>query len=462
MAAEASTMPGEASKMLFASFDLTDFDNKAGASAFVKRCNKIGQVAHVALVGRRFSSKNCPAFKTDDGLLELETIVGGMKTSTLIPPQEIVQYLMQDETDSDSWDPDDEERLLGLYAAQLRWILNNLGLVEGEHYVLYCGGFASIAGLSRHAHCQDFAKLLGGINIQDPDVNFKDSWASGPLVSSPDEMNAFKKFWHNLPLEDRGSYFKKIAEAPPANERHLAPMDEFFKLHVQQSKPSIEVYSGGPLQSKPSIEVYSGGPLTTLANFPPEVSEHVKLIVAMSGAWNGSLNLLGTCFNNAVDIEATKVVLGGKFSKAIIVNVPTETCKAGVTFTPTTARLAELLKDATPQKGVEILTKLHEQWTAIQHGKCAPLFDCVPLLPLKVLHENCGIVEVTVIFGKNQKGLGTMFENIGMTFEVVQPGALELQPGALELLPGKIYATLPTVGPDMQEAFEKDLSATFQ
>jgi len=167
------------------------------------------------------------------------------------------------------------------------------------------------------------------------------------------------------------------------------------------------------------------------------------------------------CFNNGSDFEATKLALSGMFPNSINILIPTETCKAGSTFTPTSEELIELWKDVPNQEAVQFLVRMHMQWTALQRGVHAPLFDVVPLISLEDLHTHAGIVKVDVIYCDNPKpqAIGTIFEKMGMNLEPVLEDKITMK---TPLTRGKIYAVNKGVKATMNNVFREFLTKTFE
>jgi hypothetical protein len=143
--------------------------------------------------------------------------------------------------------------------------------------------------------------------------------------------------------------------------------------------------------------------------------DRVVYVCAMSGAWDGAKNLLGCCFNNAVDYAATEACCApGFFPRGRFVMVPTETCKMGP-FTLTREHVASAAAHEDRRALQAVLRDDIGQWTDLKRGETQALFDAVPVLPLHDLATHVGLVEAQVVFGKNRFAKGTRYEDLGVS-----------------------------------------------
>lgn len=417
--------------------DITDVDNLAAAIKACIDARKQGFTVHIFIIGRQVSSTSSPTFM-EKGSFPLDDGHGNV---TYTPPKELVKYIKQ--TADDVFNQEEAEMLIKLYAFQMRTALTNAGFKEDVDFKLYHGGIARYAGLSGHIHCLDFAKNLGGLETTLgvlPD-NFKELCAlTQGKLSTPEEMNSFKYWWRSLSPEQRTSAFISITTAPPETLCELNSPQEFYDMCDEDPSKGIRIYCGGPM--------------TSIAKIPRHIAKRVVEIIAMGGAWHGRLNLLGTCFNNAVDMEATQHVLSsGDYSDTVIILVTTETCKSGA-FVIDVPEL-EMMRNDEYTHG---LIASHEVWKSLQRGEVMPWFDWVIFIEKHILSELFGIFPVNVKFAKNPDS--SAFLGNEMTFETLGGPISCDQP----LAPG-IYAvggTLPDDKKDMAKAeFFKSIEECF-
>jgi hypothetical protein len=376
---------------------------------------------HVVLNGRRFSSKFSPMIQNPvTKLFELEILDDPAAPQIVsIEGRDLGKYIKQADWESRLWNPVEEQLLLGLSAAQLRAFLAHAGVYQHE-FDIYDGAVAAISGLSSHVHALDFKFL------KDPTcVTFEPTPAS--------ELSAFNEQWRAMSQDARSDMFTMLATAPSAEMRSMSRFFEFER--------------GCDLDPTASIVAYIGGPLTAMSisfSTRPDLARRVSFVCAMSGAWEGTKNLLGTCFNNAVDIEASKQVFSvdqeGRstlFPNARILLIPTETCKQPA-FTVTSEQLTDIA-----------IRGIHKQWTDIKRAP-QPLFDVLTVIPLMNIVANMMVVPVTVVFGKNQHAMGTFLEDLGMALQKNDNDAHVVADSPF--LPG-IYATLPEISEDCATMF---------
>ena len=370
-------------------------------------------------------------------------------------------------------------RQLGLHAAHLRAFLTAAG-VEPWEYACYHGGVAALAGLSCHVHACEFEFL------RDP------TCASGELTPGKELFAEWPKQWRAMTVAERRAHFAQRAEAPPEHMRALLPLSVFTARCNEPVTPatltpassvapatttdsSDSDLSGGahslspPFQ--PPLALYVGSPMTALhATFTHDsaLRDRVTYCCAMSGAWEGSKNLLGCCFNNAVDYDASKVVCQPNyFPNGRLLLVPTETCKTGpFTLTPETlaAMSAPPSSPSSPSSASQVteapvhkhasnlqasLVASVQQWTDLKRGDAQPLFDVLTVWDLADLMQHTAMVPTEVQFGRNVHALGTLYENLGVTLrntdltmqsssDAAQPEELNPVPASLSDVPGRI------------------------
>jgi len=327
---------------------------------------------------------------------------------------------------------------LGLHAAHLRAFLTASG-VESWEYACYHGGIATLAGLSCHVHVCEFEFL------RDP------TCASFELTPGEDLLTEWPKQWRAMTVAERKAHFDQRAEAPPPHMSALLPLSAFTArcseavtpLSVdlttmatpatQNDSDSVDSGKAHSMSTRlfPPLALYIGSPITAIhATFSHDsaLRDRVAYCCAMSGAWEGSENLLGCCFNNAVDYAASREVCQSNyFSNGRLLLVPTETCKMGP-FVLTAERLkamaagsstfsqvasAPLINKVTNLKANLVANV--QQWTDLKRGVAQPLFDVLTIWELSKLLEHTAIVPTEVQFGRNVYAPGTLYENLGVT-----------------------------------------------
>lgn len=422
--------------------DRTDVDNFAAVAVklmqrrqWLVHANPLDHAfsaLHVFLVGRRFASKFSPTvFNVTTKRFELEIIDDPSQPARIIESEGIGEYIKQSPWEEACWDTDEEELLLHLHAAHLRAFLDAGGFDPCEYH-LYHGGIAALAGLSAHIHAPDFAFLT-------------DPTCAIYTPTSASEIKTFIADWRKLTPIQRATSFKVAALAPPPERRALLSNDDFTSM--------VSVRAGAP------VAVFMGAPFTALAATfvkRPDLASRVVLVSCMSGAWDGGQNLLGACFNNVVDYNATKATIN-LFPKGRFLMVPTEACKMGP-FSISAEQVA-LLPAGSPtgEARRSALSGALEQWTELKRG-VQPLFDLVPLLPIQVLARHAEIVRARVVFGTNRFALGTRYQDIGMTLE--SDGAERLE-GASQFPVGGIFALERVFAPECRTDFIKLIENTF-
>ena len=169
---------------------------------------------------------------------------------------------------------------------------------------------------------------------------------------------------------------------------------------------------GQAMAAAASIHIRLLGPATPFKYLDTKHLAKVTDLDAMAGAYDGTKNLLGTCFNQAVDLGASQVLFGN-VPNARVVFFPTEACKKDE-FSP-------------PPGGVcnQVMAEEMKQWMEIKCGKPQPLFDVVPFIP----RDSLDLFTVDVVYGKNVNAVGTMYEDINMTLVKKERFVGPLAPG---------------------------------
>jgi len=130
-----------------------------------------------------------------------------------------------------------------------------------------------------------------------------------------------------LSLAQRRALFNVYHAGPPPAMKVLAPLSSFAaRCHATWDRTPIALFVGAPVSSMASSFAAD-----------PALAARVVYACSMGGSWDGSQNLLGVCFNNAVAYEASKVAFGGGyegggrgfFPNGRSVLMPTEACKMG-------------------------------------------------------------------------------------------------------------------------------------
>jgi hypothetical protein len=333
---------------------------------------------HVALVGRHFSPKMSPAVVNANGQFELE--IHGPDSVEVVTVPNLKGYVVEAPWEQAVWDAEAEQKLLGFYAAQLRGMLTAAG-IDPSLYIFYNGGVAEKAGISCHVHSMCFKAF-------DP---------RAPYCPTPGSvLKAFVREFRGMSIPERVAHFDDIMAGLTEEQAALEPLGKLDEAMAAAS----------------SIHVRLLGPATPFKYLDAAHLAKVIEVDAMAGAFDGTKNLLGTCFNNAVDIEATKVLFGN-IPRAVVVFFPTESCKKDE-FSP-------------PPGGVrnKVMAAEMQQWMDIKGGKPQPLFDVVPFIP----RESLDLVTVDVVYGKNANAVGTMFEDINMTLVKKERVTGPLAPG---------------------------------
>ena len=159
---------------------------------------------------------------------------------------------------------------------------------------MYHGGFAALAGLSAHVHALDFDFV-------------KDEGCASFELKSGAELAEYARLWRTLSADQRAKAFKKRANGPPEHMRSLCSLADFSAMCENEPDKPIALYLGAPL-----------GAVASTFKDEPLLSWRVCYVAAMSGSWEGSKNLFGVCFNNAVVYEASKVASVASVSPSIL------------------------------------------------------------------------------------------------------------------------------------------------
>jgi hypothetical protein len=309
-------------------------------------------------------------------------------------------------------------------------------------YEVYHGGVAALAGLSCHVHTSEFEML------RHPNCS------SFELTPGADLSNKWPVKWRSMSVQERKAHFHQRAAAPPPHLRALLPLASF----TARCNEAID----GAQTSRLPLALYVGSPMTAVhASFThdPELRRRVAYCCAMSGAWDGGQNLLGCCFNNAVDYAASQAVCQpGYFPNGRLLLVPTETCKLGpFTLTPETLAAMPLGPQSSSLKAglKNVLVSDVQQWTDLKRGVAQPLFDVLTVWPLTCLVGHAAIVPADVCFGCNRFAVGTLYENLGVTLrnatQASEGAASPSSPAddvSTELLPTSLAGVRGRLGPN--------------
>jgi hypothetical protein len=333
---------------------------------------------HVTLVGRHFSPKTSPAVVNTNGQFELE-IHGPEGVQTVTVPN-LKGYVVEASWEQAVWDAEAEQKLLGFYAAQLRGMLT-AARIDPSLYIFYNGGVAEKAGISVHVHSMCFKAF-------DP---------RAPYCPTPgSELKAFVKEFRKMSVPERVAHFDFVMGGLTEEQTVMNSLEELDQA----------------MAAATSIHIRLLGPATPFKYIDPTHLTKVIDLDAMAGAYDGTKNLLGTCFNQAVDLEASKRLFAN-VPNARVVFFPTEACKKDE-FSPL------------PEGVLDIVMKAEmDQWREIKDKKPQPLFDVIPFIP----RESLDLFTVDVVYGKNANAVGTMFEDINMTLVKKEPVTGPLTPG---------------------------------
>jgi hypothetical protein len=269
--------------------------------------------------------------------------------------------------------------------------------------------------------------------------------------------------YRNLDPAGRRALFERFHSASPKAMKAMRPLKDFgSRCRTTGDRTPLALFLGAPLNS--ACNTFEGD---------RDLASRVVYAAAMSGSWDGSQNLLGLCFNNAVANSASRALFApGFFPNGRILLVPTETCK-GLPFSVDADTIKSMVTDLNSigAKFATVLSDDVRQWTDLKRA-LQPLFDIVTALPLTDLVEHAAVVETKVSFGKNTFAMGTIWEDLGMTMINVQgdisergttpkPASREEVPGALTLsspfVRNQLYATERVFRETCRKAFEEKI-----
>jgi hypothetical protein len=319
---------------------------------------------HIALVGRRFSPKVSPAVFNANKQFELEIHRPDGVTVEVVPS--LKGHVMQADWEEAMWDAEAEQKLIGFYAAQFRGMLT-AAKIDPSFYILYNGGIPPKAGISAHVHSLCFKAF-------DPRAPYR------PTPGK--ELKAFVKEFRAMSIPERVAHFEFIMEGLTEEQKALEPLEKLNQAMAEAT----------------SIHLRLLGPATPFKYMDVAHLAKVTDLDAMAGSINGKKNILGTCFNQAVDIEASKLLFGN-VPNARVVLFPTEACKKQE-FSPPPGDVRNRVMAAEMQ-----------QWMDIKGDVPQPLFDVVPFIP----RGSFDMYMVDVVYGKNANAMGTPFEDDNMS-----------------------------------------------
>jgi hypothetical protein len=272
-------------------------------------------------------------------------------------------------------------------------------------FELYNAGIAPHAGITSKRHSYDF--------------DFRDKNYPGYKITSAEELKELEIKWFNMTQEERENEFNIITFKSLMTNKKFKPISELIKIFKNAS----------------DIHVYCGAPLTGLAQLAKydEIIKKITFICLMAGSWDGSKNLLGTNFNNAVDIKSSMVLL--KFVNAIIIMVPTETCKEGP-FKISSEVFNKFPASKYNIHGRKMCSDIIKQWTDKKNGAIQPLFDTVILMNISDLISHAKLYLTDIKFVRNEKEEENSFLAIKM---VISKNSEEPISSIASLCPGNIY-----------------------
>lgn len=356
--------------------DFPDPDNPQAAIILLEflKTLKNCPMLHIMLTGRLFSTEDSPTVNAKNGNILFKDVDESIREVTrkefFSNPSNISQ------PKDCPFDKEETNLLHQICAAQLRAILKACGFIDGVHFKIYDGCVPALRGLNPFIHKLEF--LTADIS---PSGDIK--------LISPDEINKRYDDWLYMSLSDRYEKLSSIYESIPLSMLRLEPITNMFATCRELKKMFNHII------------IFGAGPLTPLETFPKDLEDRVCLIQAMSCAWNGSQNLLGTCFNNAVDYEATKNATS-RFKYARWVMIPTESCKLKKAIL-TLSDIKNICDNAGNSLSAKMFYNLSEQWFGSKGGPQA-IFDVIAVMPLMMLKNMFEIKRVNLDFsGKNSK-----------------------------------------------------------
>lgn len=356
--------------------DMVDADNFVAVILLLKFLNKIYKgkgilILHIIIIGRVFSSENAPSISNSNKMIAFEDEKGDKLEIDSVSFFKDINNIAQGH--DFKYDKTESEMLKGICAAQLRVLLSSLGFEENIHFKMYDGGIPTLPGINHKIHMLEFYRLC-----------FINSTLTDTL-----KIKQKQEDWFNMTRYKRKEEFRGIYDSIQVNKT-LLPLSTFNDMcysFINKLKPLV---------------IYGAGPCTPLKDFPDDLARRVAYYAAMSTAWDGTQNILGTCFNNAVDFEATKTVFNNMFPFAVILLIPTETCKLP-DFIPTPKQIDTIVEYANVSDAAIKVKEIQDQWNTYK-GSSQPIFDVFPILPISYLFEYFLVHQVKInMSGTNPK-----------------------------------------------------------
>ena len=409
--------------------DVPDIDNKAMVLAVLAERLKRGCIntpLHVILDNRCFSSRS--ASYVDDPVTKMvsfEETPGGERVQ--LDGRTFGTTKVKEAT-VEPRDLDDERKLLAINKAAFQALVRDAGF-PASSVIFYDGGTPQFAGLSSKAHCMDWKTFRNACQ----DIMAPPTFAGPIEYATPAEINRFKAVYLSWTPDVRAAYFNESYDAIPAELRTIVPLAPLFAggespakvprteapLYAPEVQALIDMAQRGVL-----FRIRCGGPLTGAVALPAAVKQQVVAFEAMFGTFDGSLNLLGACFNNVVDFPASVKVANGEFPNARFLCYPTETFK-----TPDATGAQVCTLDAGAIAAIKpdslVAQKIAggvAQWTGIHpRGQTQPLFDVAVLFDPRVVLAAFKIFPCAIVTGPNEYAVGTPFADCGL--KLVPAGA---------------------------------------
>ena len=414
--------------------DWADVDNRNAALTLI--LNNPNKIIHLVLIGRRFSPILTHCVKdplSPNLILEIwdESNDDGTPRCRYVSihPKDLEPFIKQLDCEEKMWSFVDEILLQQINAAHLRAFLNQAG-VDESRYRIYDGGLAKIAGLSHNVHSYEW---MFKENNED--------WSSYVPITAQ-KHTEFCAYYRGLSPDERIAYFRAYGTAIPPNMRQMLPLTEFttFCNLPENSDKFIEIKVGGPATAV--IETFKSDPL---------LAARVLLIIMMSGAWEGDLNLLKMCFNNAVDFPATIALINmfesGYFSNGNLIMITTETCKIGP-FSPTYEKIMAIPVSTEHECAREAIASITKLWADLKRGAYQPQFDMLTLLDPEFMMTNMKLFEITVGMEGQNISIGS---SVNMNMSIHIRSEALVMGYTLKVGAGAIYATGIEFTPDCYE-----------
>lgn len=378
--------------------DRPDPDNFISVQVYLLR--HPDTVVHIVLVGRQFSPiLTQMVFNPETTMFDLEIWENDKPRIVSVLPKDLGPFVKQQAWEENYWSILDMELLLGIYAADLRSYLSTSG-IDSSRYTIFHGEFAELAGISCHIHAYDHI------------FNKSSDYSSYVPCSGEDHASACKTY-RKLSTSERITHFRKIATRIQPAMRQLKPLSDFDEIFAKNPLAPILVFVCSPC-----------GSVVKIFKDRPEAAARVTYMSAMFGAWDGSKNILGMNFNNAVDLTATidliELYNKGHFPNSRFVISPTEACKNGP-FTLTASSIRSLPAREEKVAARDLMAANVSQWTSLKRVE-QPLFDVTLLITPADMITHASLVPVTVQFGQGPITLTVgsrenMSMSIGMTAE---------------------------------------------